>query len=96
MTERDFIYWLNGFLELANPNTLNSTQVQIIKDHINLVMKKETPDRIHPLRKSDDEKRESLVEGLLKSSSHLESDCLFCGRKGGHGGLICPRSSATC
>ena len=44
MNERDFIYWLQGFLELSGASELNSDQVKIIKDHIDLVMVKKTPD----------------------------------------------------
>jgi hypothetical protein len=43
MNERDFIYWLQGFLELSGATTLNEQQVKIIKDHIALVMTKVTP-----------------------------------------------------
>lgn len=45
MTAEQFTYWLNGFIEL-NPNAmLTLTQWQIVKDHLALVFKKETPDR---------------------------------------------------
>lgn len=44
MTERDFIYWLNGFLELSGATELDEKQVKCIKDHLKLVMKKETPE----------------------------------------------------
>ena len=37
MTSRDFCYWLQGIFEVANPTTLNETQVKQIKDHLNLV-----------------------------------------------------------
>lgn len=43
MDQRDFIYWLNGFFELSAATTLNEQQVQVIKDHLNLVMTKVTP-----------------------------------------------------
>ena len=43
MNDRDFIYWLQGFLEIADPNTLTAKQVQIIKDHLSLVLEKITP-----------------------------------------------------
>ena len=43
MTERDFIYWLNGFFELSNPSTLDEKQVQIIKEHLAFVLNKQTP-----------------------------------------------------
>lgn len=41
MTSRDFCYWLQGFFELQNPNTVTGTQVQLIKNHLNLVFKHE-------------------------------------------------------
>lgn len=44
MTERDFVYWLNGYLELSTVETLNEEQVKCIKDHLKLVLKKKTPE----------------------------------------------------
>lgn len=41
----NFVYWLQGFLEIANPTELNETQIKIIKDHVALVLYKQTPDR---------------------------------------------------
>jgi len=43
MTPENFVYWLNGLLEIGEVKELNEKQVQIIKDHIKLVLKKETP-----------------------------------------------------
>ncbi len=45
MSAENFAYWLQGFMELANPSELNSDQVQIIKDHLSLVFSKHTPCR---------------------------------------------------
>ena len=45
MTPEQFVYWLQGFMEVANPTTLDETQTQQIKDHLNLVFDKQTPDR---------------------------------------------------
>jgi hypothetical protein len=45
MTPEQFIYWLQGFLEIADPKKLDKNQIEIIKDHIALVMTKETPNR---------------------------------------------------
>lgn len=42
MSERDFIYWLQGFFELSETDALTEEQVRSIKDHIALVLKKET------------------------------------------------------
>lgn len=48
MTPEQFVYWLQGFMEVANPSTLTETQTQQIKDHLNLVFDKQTPDRTFP------------------------------------------------
>ena len=45
MNETEFCYWLQGFFELSNSNMLSSKQVQQIKDHLDLVFTKVTPDR---------------------------------------------------
>lgn len=45
MTPEQFCYWLQGFVEM-NPNAmLTHTQWVIIKDHLKLVMNKQTPNR---------------------------------------------------
>jgi hypothetical protein len=46
MTTEQFTYWLQGFMEVANPATLDEKQTQIIKDHLALVFEKQTPNRI--------------------------------------------------
>lgn len=43
--EHEFCYWLKGYFELNDSNKLSPQQVQIIKDHLNLVFIKVTPDR---------------------------------------------------
>jgi DNA-directed RNA polymerase specialized sigma54-like protein len=48
MTSNEFTYWLQGFFEIskdANVKELDEVQTQIIKDHLKLVFKKETPNR---------------------------------------------------
>lgn len=45
MTERDFIYWLNGFLELSKTKQLDEDQIDLIKAHIKLVLFKVTPEK---------------------------------------------------
>jgi hypothetical protein len=42
MTAEQFTYWLQGFFELSGATTLNEQQVKVVKDHIALVLKKET------------------------------------------------------
>ena len=45
MTAEQFVYWLQGFMEINDPETISKTETQIIKDHLKLVFDKETPDR---------------------------------------------------
>jgi hypothetical protein len=45
MTAEHFTYWLQGFFELSDVKTLDQKQVKIIKDHLNLVYNKVTPNR---------------------------------------------------
>ena len=48
MTTEQFTYWLQGFMEMADPSSLSETQTQQIKDHLNLVFDKQTPTRTFP------------------------------------------------
>lgn len=43
MEALQFVYWLQGALELGQQKALSETQVKIIQDHINLVLRKTTP-----------------------------------------------------
>ena len=45
MSPENFCYWLNRHLELTDAKELDSNQVDIIKDYLKLVFKKETPNR---------------------------------------------------
>ena len=46
MTTEQFVYWLQGFMEINDPDRIGPKETQIIKDHLALVFKKETPTRI--------------------------------------------------
>lgn len=37
MTSRDFAYWLQGFFEIAQPETATAEQLAMIKQHLSLV-----------------------------------------------------------
>ena len=41
MRSRDFVYWLLGFFELANPKELNAEQTETIRKHLHLVFEHE-------------------------------------------------------
>lgn len=44
MNSDQFVYWLQGFFEIADQkHNLTPQQMQIIKDHLNLVFEKKTP-----------------------------------------------------
>ena len=60
MTERDFVYWLQGFFELTDSNELKVAQVEMIKEHLALVLKKET-NSIEELEKPHAESLEEKV-----------------------------------
>ncbi len=40
-----FVFWLQGFFEMANPTALNELQTTMVKDHLALVFNKLTPNR---------------------------------------------------
>lgn len=43
MNERDFCYWLQGFVELTEADNISPEQWQAVKDHLKLVFEKKTP-----------------------------------------------------
>jgi len=45
MTEKDFVFWLQGFVELTETESISDKQWLVIKDHLKLVFDKKTPDR---------------------------------------------------
>lgn len=45
MTIESFCYWLRGYFELSNSNTLTEEQVTIIKKHLELVFTNVTKDK---------------------------------------------------
>lgn len=56
MKSVEFAYWLQGFLEITNPESISKEQTEIIKKHLALVFKheidpsypnKEELDKIH-------------------------------------------------
>ena len=41
---RDFAFWLQGFFEISEAKTLNEKQVKMIKEHLELIFTKITPE----------------------------------------------------
>jgi len=46
MTPRDFVYWLQGFMEINEPKSINVEQTKMIKRHLDLVFNQEMDDLI--------------------------------------------------
>lgn len=46
MSPENFVYWLNGLFELTDLKELDARQVQIIKDHLKIVLTKVTPNHL--------------------------------------------------
>lgn len=59
MTSRDFIYWLQGYLELSREPSLDGEQVELIRRHLNLVFIHEidVPDPTGKLQETHDGKK---------------------------------------
>lgn len=74
MSPIEFAYWLQGAMELF-PNVqiegLTGQQVQVIQDHLNLVLKKVTPERLVDAPASDGE-HASLRSGVFSTASSPE------------------------
>lgn len=45
MTPENFAYWLRGYFEISGATYLSELQTQVVKDHLDLVFQKVTPDR---------------------------------------------------
>lgn len=45
MNSESFTYWLQGFVELSDTDTISEKQWLMIKDHLKLVFDKKTPVR---------------------------------------------------
>ena len=66
MTPNDFCYWLQGFLEVANPENMNEEQLKIVKQHLELVFKNVTG------------QKEVLTDGRPKFSRDVLRDVKLC------------------
>ena len=98
MSPQDFTYWLQGFFELSNSDTLTESQVALIREHLELVFNKVTPEHHEKetpeLPSSDDcdltEKvREALKKGkedFQKTSTRNRPNRRFCNH---HNRRIC-------
>ena len=68
MTPENFVYWLQGYLELTANPYLNVQQVAIIQEHISLVLTKKTADIPVYVRSGITNMNEGLVEMISGGS----------------------------
>ncbi len=68
MTEKEFIIWLHGFLEISGAKTLDENQLQVIKDHLSTFFIKVTPEK--STKKEDDfgGKKIKELEDMIKNT----------------------------
>lgn len=68
MTEKEFVIWLHGFLEISQAKTLDEKQLQVIKDHLETFFIKITPDRENKNNHKEDPWSEKIkqLEELVK------------------------------
>jgi hypothetical protein len=66
MTPENFTYWLVGYFEISGATYLSEDQTRAVKDHLDLVFRKVTPDR------STQVKSLSVNEGFYDPSHTLE------------------------
>lgn len=60
MTSRDFVYWLQGFFEISDAETITKEQITIIKNHLNLVFYHE----IDPDLTNNDAKKKAEMDAI--------------------------------
>lgn len=80
MNERDFCYWLRGFLEVANPGAMTAGQIAMVKEHLDLVFSHVTG------KVTDANKKASRNEELEKKIQDIQRDIQ---RVGERGRLVC-------
>jgi hypothetical protein len=45
MSPQDFCYWLQGFMEVSDPKSIDEKQLEVIKKHLALVFTNVTRDK---------------------------------------------------
>jgi len=71
MTSRDFAYWLQGFFEVSNAETMTKEQTEVVKRHLNLVFKHE----IDP--SMGDEKHQQELNEIHSPKPNFGNDTLM-------------------
>lgn len=68
MTPEQFVFWLQGFIEMADPKTLTEAQTAMLKEHLGLVFNKKTHTLadLQTVQKLPPESMEEMNEALRK------------------------------
>jgi hypothetical protein len=91
MDSKDFTYWLKGFFEISDSNKLTPKQVQIIKDHLDLVFNKVTPDR-----NKEKIEKEKPLENLLDIQSKMFNPNHLINIQPNEPGVLCSPNAPIC
>lgn len=59
MYSQDFCYWLQGYFEISGAKELDEKQIEIIKNHLNLVFRHE----IDPQHEGDPQELQNIHDG---------------------------------
>lgn len=79
MSPENFTYWLKGFFEISDAKKIDEKQIDIIKDHLNLVFNKVTP-----VRDNAKKDNKTLDMSCVNSTSNI-----YQGSIGPYSKLIC-------
>jgi hypothetical protein len=71
MTSQEFVYWLNGFLELSEAKTLDERQLKIVREHVSLVLTKVTPTGV-PMSEEESRRVTAKHEDSLRQRDRTE------------------------
>jgi hypothetical protein len=87
MTPEQFVYWLQGFLEVSGASEMNEQQLRIVRDHLELVLSKRTPAYVQHAQPAPIAKWETVsgFQGTYPT-----------GPKCGTCGVVCSDEGGTC
>ena len=86
MNERDFVYWLSGFLELSGSPDMDAEQLAVVREHLALVIRKKTTASV-PIKAPTT----PSINGMSNSPASFFGgiSCGVCGR-------LCSNEGGTC
>jgi hypothetical protein len=83
MNERDFVYWLNGFLELSGSPVMDAEQLAVVREHLALVLRKKTVSSV-------------AVRPAVQAVTTSTAPSFFGGVNCGVCGRLCSSEGGTC